>query len=122
MTHLWEIEHPYYCEEGNWFKTGQHTQFDDWAEFTETFFYCGDRDQNLLIRWDWRKPGHSEFTDDAEYLQMHFVLQRKAWLCSVRIPVSEVDEPAVRAFLESCARTMAATWEPVALTVAEVSR
>lgn len=111
-VHLWEREHPYYCQEGNYFKTGEHTLFGSWAEFAETLFVTADRDQNFLIRWDWRKPGFHDW-DGEEYLLLHFVFQRKAWLCSVEMPVTEADEPAVRKFLEECAQTMRATWQPL---------
>lgn len=113
QTHLWEIDHSYYCQEGNYFKAGQHTQFSSWNDFAEeTLFVRADRDQNFLIRWDWRKPGHHEW-DGSEYLLLFFVLQRKAILCSVEMPVTEADEPAVRRFLEDCAQTMQATWAPL---------
>lgn len=113
MAHLWEIDHPYYCQEGNYFKSGQHTLFASWTDFTEeTLFYRGDRDQNLLIRWDWHKPGHYEW-EGEETLLLFFVLQRKAWLCSVEMPVTEVDESAIHAWLTECAQTMRATWEPL---------
>jgi hypothetical protein len=112
-VHLWEIDHPYYCQEGNYFKTGQHTAFSSWQEFTEeTVFVTGDRDLNFLFRWDWRKPGHHDW-DGEEYLLLFFVIQRKGFNCSIQITVTEADEPAVRAFLTECAQTMRATWEPI---------
>lgn len=111
--HLWEIDHPYYCAEGNFFKNGQHGHFASWQDFTsETCFVDGDRDMNFLIRWDWRKPGFHDWDGD-EYLLLFFVLQRKAWLLSKQITVTQADEPAVRAFLEDCAKTLRATWEPI---------
>ncbi|MDX3532506.1 hypothetical protein P1P75_40465 [Streptomyces sp. ID05-39B] len=112
-AHLWEIDHPYYCAEGNYFKAGQHEQFASWQDFTaETNFIDGDRDMNFLIRWDWRKPGFHDWDGD-ESLLLFFVLQRKAWLLSKQIPVTEADEPAIRAFLTECAQAMRATWEPL---------
>jgi hypothetical protein len=67
-VHLWEIDHPYYCAEGNYFKTGQHSTWDSWQAFAEdTVFTTGDRDLNFLFRWDWRKPGHHDWVlGDAE--------------------------------------------------------
>lgn len=111
--HLWEIDHPYYCEPGNFFKNGQHTAFASWQEFAEeTVFATGDRDLNLLFRWDWRKPGHHDW-DGPEQLLLFFVLQRRSFNCSAEMPVTEADEPAVRAFLAECAQTMRATWAPL---------
>jgi hypothetical protein len=123
MKHLWEFDHPYYCEEGNRFKTGQHTRFASWPEFADaTFFFSGDRDQNLLFRWDWnswrRHPDPMLRSDSPDELLLFFVLQRKALQCSVGIAVTDDDEPSVREFLADCAKTMAATWEPIVLTAA----
>ncbi|MEV0443489.1 hypothetical protein AB0I84_13115 [Streptomyces spectabilis] len=104
---------PNYCAEGNFFKAGQHTLFSSWQEFTEeTVFVTGDRDLNLLFRWDWCKPGHPGWDGD-ECLLLFFVIQCKGFNCSVQIAVTEADEPAVRAFLGDCVQAMRATWEPI---------
>lgn len=109
---LWGTDHPYYAAEGNHYKNGLHNLFDSWADFTETTFYDGDRDLNLLYRWDWRKPGHHDW-DGTETLLLFFILQRKAIACSAELPVSDADEPAVRAWLTECANTLRAVWEPL---------
>ena len=107
MAHLWEIDHPYYCAEGNYFKIGQHTRWDSWQEFVdETVYVTGDRDLNLLFRWDWQRNGNSHT------LLLFFVIQRKGFNCSQEITVTEGDEPAIRTFLGECAVTMRDTWEP----------
>jgi hypothetical protein len=114
--HLWEIDHPYYCEAGNYFKTGQHTLFASWAEFTETTFFSGDRDLNLLFRWDWkswrRHPDPDLRGDEPDELLLFFVLQRKGLECSVGIAVTDEDEPRIRAWLYECAVALRETWEP----------
>lgn len=119
MPHLWEIDHPYYCEEGNFYKTGLANQFGSWSEFTETWFCQGDHDQNLVFRWDWiswrRHPDPGLRSDSPDVLLLFFVLQRKPILCSARIQITDDDEPAVRDWLEERAKTMAANWAPVAL-------
>jgi hypothetical protein len=120
VKHLWEYDHPYYCAEGNFFKPGQHQLFASWEEFaTTTFFATGDRDQNLLIRWDWlswrRHPDPDLRNDVPDILLLFFVLQRKAILCSAGIAVTDDDESRVLEFLRECGKTMSAIWEPVAL-------
>ncbi|MEU0393869.1 hypothetical protein ABZ208_14000 [Streptomyces sp. NPDC006208] len=115
MTHLWEIDHPYYANEGNYYKGGLHNLFASWDEFTTSTFFDGDRDLNLVYRWDWRKPGHHEH-EGAETLLLFFMLQRKAICCSAEIPVTEADEPRVRWFLQDCAQTMRQIWEPIAVS------
>jgi len=112
--HLWEIDHPYYANEGNFYKDGLHNLFDSWGEFAETAFFDGDRDLNLVYRWDWRKPGSHDW-DGEECLLLFFILQRKAICSSAEIAVTEADEPRVREFLESCAQTLASIWEPIPL-------
>ncbi|MEU9444604.1 hypothetical protein AB0D42_27735 [Streptomyces sp. NPDC048304] len=121
MTHLWEIDHPYYASGGNYYKTGLHNLFASWDEFIETTFYDGDRDLNLLYRWDWQKPGFHGWTGE-EQLKLYFILQRKAICCSAEMPITEADEPRVRWFLDECAQTMRAIWEPISLTVPEPVR
>lgn len=115
--HLWEYDHPYYCEEGNFYKVDCHDKFESWAEFTETLFHGGDRDLNLLFRWDWKLWGGDDVDDLPEGERRHelllfFVLQRKAILCSASIDVTPEDEPAVREWLAECAKTITALWEP----------
>ena len=34
---LWEIDHPYYCQEGNFYKNGMHEPFDSWDSFAQPF-------------------------------------------------------------------------------------
>ena len=119
VKHLWEYDHPYYCSEGNWFKRDQHTLFGSWDEFVDTtMFYGGDRDQNLLIRWDWISwPGGIPTRRCAATAPTNYCCssscQRKALQCSVAVAVTDEDEPRVRLFLEECAETMRATWEPL---------
>ncbi|MCY0916994.1 hypothetical protein OS965_02235 [Streptomyces sp. H27-G5] len=104
MTHLWEIDHPYYCERGNYFKAGQHARWTSWQEFRdETLFVTGDRDMNLLFRWDW--------SDGV--LSLFFMLQRKSYHVSHDVAVTREDEPEIRAWLTECAEALRATWEPI---------
>ncbi|MFE6412586.1 hypothetical protein ACFVOR_37265 [Streptomyces sp. NPDC057837] len=105
---LWEYDHPYYCAEGNYFKTDQHRRWDTWQDFRDnTLFVTGDRDLNLLFRWDWQRSGN------RHTLLLFFVIQRKGFNCSHDIAVTAEDEPEIRAFLTECAQTMRATWEPL---------
>jgi len=117
---LWEFGHPYYCANGNFFNAGQHELYESWREFAETGgCVLGDRDQSLLVRWDWhswrRHPDPDLRGDSPDELHLFFILQRKALWRSVSITVTDEDEAAVRQFLEECGKTMAAIWEPVAL-------
>lgn len=114
-AHLWETEHPYYCETAPWCSHQGSNRFESWAEFTETTFFDGDRDQNLLIRWDWKVRPDYDGTNDGDpvcELLLFFVLQRKPIFATNSVIVTPEDEPAVRAWLAECAVALVATWEP----------
>lgn len=115
-AHLWEIEHPYYCETARWCEHQGRNRFDSWAEFTETTFFDGDRDQNLLVRWDWKtRPDYDGINDGQPVceLLLFFVLQRKPIFASNTVIVTPEDEPAIRTWLTECAGALAATWAPL---------
>lgn len=53
--HLWEIDHPYYCNEGNYFASNgdlSASHFKSWADFIEENADA-DFDMNLVFRFDW---------------------------------------------------------------------
>lgn len=115
-VHLWEIEHPYYCETSRWCEHQGSNQFESWAEFTETTFFDGDRNQNLLIRWDWNVREDYDCTNGGQSvheLLLFFVLQRKPIFASNTVIVTPEDEPAVSAWLTECAAALVATWAPL---------
>lgn len=113
--HLWEIEHPYYCETSRWCEHQGNPRFGSWADFTDSAFCNGDRDQNLLIRWDWET--HPDYDDQdpavqVDELRLFFVLQRKPIFAVAKVRVAPDDEPAIRVWLKECAATLADTWSP----------
>ena len=112
---LWEIEHPYYCETSRWCEHQGNPRFDSWADFTDTGFHSGDRDQNLLIRWDWDTHDDYDNPDSGEEvhdLLLFFVLQRKPIFAAAKVRVTLDDEPAIRTWLRECAGALADTWKP----------
>ncbi|PJN00847.1 hypothetical protein CG740_23375 [Streptomyces sp. CB01201] len=113
--HLWEIDHPYYCTEGNYYERGLHDVYDSWDQF-HADWGDADHDMNLVFRWDWQRDS-GEFLEEGEtpgpdVLKVFWVLQRKAIIRSTECTVTEADEPAVKAWLADRAKTMAAIWEP----------
>lgn len=125
VKHLWEYDHPYYCTDGNYFVAPAsdhevHTELSSWAKFKNTLWFSGDRDLNLLFRWDWH-AWHLEYPEDypdgqeRHVLQLYFVLQRKAYNVSAYVDVTRADEPEVREWLAECAKTIHALWEPIAI-------
>jgi hypothetical protein len=118
--HLWEIDHPYYCSEGNYYVGGLnwhdvHTSYGSWADFHEQWGDA-DPDMNLVFRWDWNRPDPSDYEGDEvppDTLQVFWVLQRKAILRSTECVVTEADEPAVLAWLAERAKAIRAIWAPL---------
>ena len=117
--HLWEIDHPYYATEGNYFSNGCHAVFESWADFLEAEGDA-DLDMNLVYRWDWKIADPSDYVDEdpgdipPPALFIYYVGQRKALHRSVEIaPMSEDDEPSVREWLTVRAQHMRLVWEPL---------
>lgn len=124
QTRLWEVDHPYYCAEGNYFARGPAeqptTSFKTWAEFVEA---QGDAqmDYNLLFRWDWREGEGWElppFNGDVYYrngrLMLFFMGQRKGLYRWVTIEVCRADEPAIRDWLRPRFAYLLTLWAPFA--------
>ena len=119
--HLWEYDHPYYCEEGNYLAVpARHADLDCWSKYDswKAFFEDwgdSDPDYNLVFRWDWH-AWHLEYPDEhsepKHELQIFFMLQRKAFNKSASVTVTEDDEPAVRAWLEERSKKVRDIWEP----------
>jgi hypothetical protein len=115
---LWEVDHPYYCTEGNYFKNGQHLTYASWTEFHAEWGHLDDN-LNVVFRWDWKTPDPTDYDEDEGEevppvtLNLYWVLQRKAILRSTECPVTEADEPAIREWLTRKANYVRAIWEPL---------
>jgi len=138
--HLWEVDHPYYCSEGNFYKNGCHTQFGSWEEFAVpggwkdadmigNFLYEYDDDLNFLFRWDWKRADPDDYKYELEAdpafelpgdsLLLFYMSQRKGLNMSAEVAVTEADEPAVRAWLTKKAEYMRTMWEPFDMSAPE---
>jgi len=104
--HLWEVDHPYYCNEGNYFSSESVCdEHKTWASFFDGY-KDADMDMNLVFRWDWREGddwGAGPFTGDVNYRNGHLLIfwmgQRKGLYRYSRVEVCRADEPAVIEFL-----------------------
>jgi hypothetical protein len=116
---LWEVKHPYYMHEGNFYSRGCHTDFES-AEELISEWGDSDMDYNYVVRWDWLEGDLKDYSgDDDEIIgsfKIQIVGQRKALLLSAACPVCRNDEPALRKFLEPRAAYVAEMWQPFALT------
>lgn len=127
MAHLWEIDHPYYCSESNFYSNEPGDRFETWDDFL--FDYRdSDPDLNLIFRFDWREGednGARDFTGDANYrngnLQIFWLRQRKGIFACSEIEVCRADEPAVIAFLRPRWDLMRKLWEPLSNAASDES-
>ena len=107
--HLWEPEHPHYCEEGG-AGPNTHGVYPSWAAFHAEFGHA-DLDYNHVWRWDW------EVQDEMDERLVMFVMhQRTGHSRSYECPISSEDEPAVRAFLQRHWEVVQALWAPFGVT------
>ncbi|WP_454695714.1 hypothetical protein [Achromobacter aegrifaciens] len=122
--HLWEVDHSYYCTEGQFFTTQVNHQtiwpFSSWADFIAEMGDA-DLDYNMLFRWDWDEQdddGNPTFNGDPYYrngkLKLFFMVQRKGFhSCSI-VDVCRADEPAVIQYLQPRLAHLVSLWEPLA--------
>lgn len=118
MPHLWEIEHPYYCNEGNYYAPGRDQPFqahESWKAFMEDEG-DSDLDMNLVFRWDWRKadPAGDKWENDTDVLLIFFMGQRKGLYRWVQIEVTNADEEAVKTWLSVRWNHLKTLWEGIA--------
>lgn len=122
MPHLWEIEHDYYCNQGNYFANDCRDSHGSWAEFMEEYA-DSDFDMNLVFRFDWYEGdfGGSEFNGDPNYrngcLFIFWMGQRNGLYRYSEVQVCRADEPAVIEFLRPRWEHMRKLWEPISETV-----
>lgn len=117
--HLWEIKHPYYCSEGNYFSNDMHHEYKSWVDFLDEFGDT-DMDMNLVFRWDWTEKdyetGEPNFNGDENYrngkLLLFYMGQRKAKCWSCEVDVCRADEAAILEFLKPRWEHMRALWAP----------
>lgn len=118
--HLWEIDHPYYCNHGNYYASQDPTtHYRSWAAFHDEW-NDADKDYNLVFRWDWKEGEDHDlpkFNGDVNYrnglLCVYFMGQRKGLYQWMTVDVCRADEPAIRKYLEPQWEYMRGLWEGI---------
>lgn len=119
VKRLWEVKHPYYMTEGNYYARDLHTQYECIKDFLDEY---GDSemDYNFVVRWDWHEGedwNAREFNgDDHDHngrFMVQFVGQRKSLLWTAEAAVCRADEPVVRQWLEPRMNYIKKMWEPL---------
>ena len=115
--HLWEVDHPYYCNQGNYYAPGNQQptmHYESWQEFFDAEG-DSDADMNLLFRFDWRKadPNGENWGNKTDQLSLFWIGQRKVLYRWSTIEVMDADEPAARAWLQTRLDCLLTLWEPL---------
>lgn len=117
--HLWDVDHDYYCNDGNYYANDTHAIYETWAEFIEAEGDA-DMDYNLVFRWDWREGDGWElgaYNGDDYYrharLCVYFMGQRKGLFRSAEVKVCRADEAAIIAYLKPRWENLKEMWEPL---------
>jgi hypothetical protein len=124
--HLWEVNHSYYCNEGNYFSNECGKHYKSWADFLDEMG-SADKDLNLLFRWDWTETTYDDegeekpaFNGDVNYrngrLSMFYMQQRKGKFTYCTVEVCRADEPAVIAYLKPHLDHLTSLWAPLQAT------
>ena len=118
---LWEVDHPYYCNEAPYSNPGGEgpQRYRTWAEFAEEEDQY-DMDLNLVFRFDWREGEDWElqaFNGDEYYrngeLWVFWMGQRKGLFRATVTEVCRADEPAVREWLQTRLDHLMKIWAPL---------
>jgi len=117
--HLWEAEHPYYCNEGNYYSNDCGARYKRWSDFIASEGDA-DLDMNLVFRWDWVEGedwGAEPYEGDDNYrnglFKVFFLGQRKGIYRYAVVEVCRADESAVLAYLRPRMAHMLALWSPL---------
>lgn len=118
MPHLWEVKHPYYCSESNFYSREPYTRWGTWPEFRAAY-EDADMDMNMVFRFDWHEnEAHADVYYRNGNLQMFFMSQRKGIFACHEISVCRADEASVIEFLRPRWEYMKALWQPLSEPIA----
>ncbi|WGM47702.1 hypothetical protein KOAAANKH_02584 [Brevundimonas sp. NIBR10] len=116
---LWEADHAYYCNEGNYCLQGCGAEYKRWSDY-HAAEGDADMDYNLLFRWDWVEgtdEGAEEFNGDVNYrngiLKLFYMGQRKGIYRFATVQVCRADEPEIRAWLLPRMQYLMDLWSPL---------
>ena len=137
MKKLYEIDHPYYCEEsGYYYRTpetgwGAEMQYNSIVDYYKEWKDC-DLDLNMIFRWDWRHYTPEEYEQEHyenisecdksnlnssgnySVVTIFYMLQRKGCKKIIKIyGAEEKHEKLLKKHLSKAWENMQQTWEGV---------
>ena len=122
---LWDCKKPYYCETGDyWHRSDatRHYRYESAAEFLAGYGRS-DTDCNLVFRWEWACHHGNGGDADVEPTQpdparpgvfsFWSVVQRKGYMASGEVSVTDSDEPEISNWLRSRWAKLNELWLPM---------
>jgi hypothetical protein len=111
--HLWEVHHPYYCADSNYYAPGMEQpveRYDSWPHFLEAEG-DSDFDMNLLFRFDWKKADEDN-EQSHDILWLFWMGQRKGLYRWSEVSITDDDELSVMEWLRKRFDHIKLLWEP----------
>lgn len=113
MKNLWEVDHPYYCNEGSYYDNSEHYDFKSWDDFISEWGQC-DLDMNRIHRFDAhiQSEDYEEIPDGFFFVTFYRIHQRKARTSSQTVCVPIEDQQKVIDYLKPYFELEQKIWAP----------
>lgn len=106
IKNLWEYEHPYYMQEGNYYESNFHQCYETWDDFIKDRGN-DDIDMNRIHRWDFN------INLEGSKVFFFYIKQRKAIVHSVEIKIKLYEQDLIKEFLKPHAELNNKLWAGV---------
>lgn len=113
MKHIWEIERPYYMNEGCYHESGMHETYNNWSTFMDDWGDV-DLDMNRIHRFDAYDEADRDVRDGEFVVFIYRVFQRKGYCASQEVFVSKEREQEVIDYLRPYFELEQKLWAPFA--------
>lgn len=107
------VDHPYYCNMGNYYSNEPYMEFETMSEFLDEF-EDADIDMNLIFRWDIKERGENAAKHDRYCAEVFIMHQRKGNFRPIDIRhVNESEAVRFNALLEKHWEKIKELWNPI---------
>lgn len=113
MKHLWEVDHPYHMNEGNYFRRGDHVNYPSWDGFLSDWGHDKlDIQANRIHRFDAYDTPDRDIERGYFEITFYRVIQRKGFCMSQSVYVPKAREQEVIDYLRPFYEQEKAIWAP----------
>jgi len=92
---LEETNHSFYCHEGNYYQNGHYQKYDSVEEWFSEWGGYDDINLNRIHRFDIYKTHREDSPHSDYYMELFYIQQRKAIVCSVEFPLRNEADLAI---------------------------